>query len=161
MEIIISVVLLGILGVVGTTMMSGSFYTTRVISTEHLAYSAARYAMERMAREIREMQYDAATNTLSLSTMTGSQLSFVKSGVSGSSNVTFQYTSPALTMFYIPTDQVILARDISAFSFTYLDADRLVTTQPNNVRFVRIALTTSPAGAQALSLVTQVNLRNL
>lgn len=161
MEITISVVLLGILGVVGTTMMSGSFYTTRVISTEHLAYSEARYAMERMAREIREMQYDTATSSLSLSTMTAAQLSFVKTSMTGTSNVSFQYTAPTLSMSYPPAASAVLARDISAFSFTYLDENRVVTAQPNNVRFVRIALTTSPAGAQALSLVTQVNLRNL
>jgi prepilin-type N-terminal cleavage/methylation domain-containing protein len=160
MEITISVVLLGILGVVGTTMMSGSFYTTRVISTEHLAYSEARYAMERMAREIREMQYDTATSSLSLSTMTAAQLSFVKTSMTGTSNVSFQYTAPTLSMSYPPAASAVLARDISAFSFTYLDENRVVTAQPNSVRFVRIALTTSPSGAQALSLVTQVNLRN-
>ena len=161
MEITIGVVLLGLLGVVGSTMKSGSFNTTRVISTEHLAYSSARYAMERMAREIREMQYDTATSTLSLSVMTASQLSFVKTGMAGTSNVTFQYTSPTLSMAYPPAASAVLARDISAFSFTYLDENRAVTALPNSVRHVRIALTTAPAGAQALSLVTQVNLRNL
>ena len=68
MEIIISVVLLGILGVVGTTMISSSFYTTRVMSTGHLAYSAARYALERMAREIREVQYNTETGACLLYT---------------------------------------------------------------------------------------------
>lgn len=170
MEITISVVLLGILGVVGTTMMSGSFYTTRVISTEHLAYSEARYAMERMAREIREMQYDTVTSSLSLSSMDTSQLSFVKTGMTGNSNVSFQYTSPTLSMSYPPQVPAVLARDISDFSFIYLDANRAEITKDmvaidnqliHKIRFVRIALTTSPAGAQALSLVTQVNLRNL
>lgn len=163
LEIVISVMLLGILSVVGSTMISGAFYTTRIISTEHLAYSAARYALERMAREIREMHYDPANGTLSLSTMSRSQLSFVKSGVSGTSNVNFQYTSPTLYMSYPPADSAILARDISDFSFTYLDANRVQITDPqlaNSVRFVRIALTTSPTSAQTLSLDTQVSLRN-
>jgi prepilin-type N-terminal cleavage/methylation domain-containing protein len=161
MEVTVSVVLLGILSVVGTTMISSSFYTTRVISTQHLAYSAARYAMERMSREIREMEYNTATSTLSLSSMTSTQLSFVKTGMAGTSNVTFQYTAPTLSMSYPPNASATLATNISSFSFTYLDADRLVTAIPNDVRFVRIAMTTSPSGAQALSLVTQINLRNL
>ena len=161
MEITISMVLLGILGVVGTTMISSSFYTTRVISTGHLAYSAARYALERMAREIREIQYDTTTGDLSISTMTNTQLSFVKTQLTGTSAVSFQYSASALSMSYPPAASATLARDISAFSFTYLDADRQVTSTPNSVRYVRIALTASPSGAQALPLVTQVSLRNL
>lgn len=169
MEITISVVLLGILGVVGTTMMSGSFYTTRVISTEHLAYSAARYAMERMTREIREMQYDTANNKFSVSTMTNSQLSFLKTGLSGmGSDVSFQYfTAPqsTLTMAYgttAPIGSPVLAKDVSNFSFEYLQSDGVTpATTPENIRSVHIVLTVSPADAQALTLRTRVNLRNL
>lgn len=161
MEITISVVLLGILGVVGTTMMTSSFHTTHAMSNQHMAYSAARYAMERMGREIREIQYNTETGELGITAMTSSELRFVKTGLASTSTVHLQYNAGTLSLSYPPAASATLARDISALSFTYLDENRQVTNSANNVRFVRIAMTVSPADAQALPLVTQITLRNL
>ena len=160
MEITIGMVLLGILSVVGSTMIASSFFTTRIISTEHLAYSSARYAMERMGRELREIQYDTVSGTVSISTMTATQLAFTKSGLTQAVNVGFQYAAPALTMS-TPAGVATLASDIGSFSFSYLDVNKAATTVPNDVRFIRIAMTMAPAQAEALPLVTQINLRNL
>lgn len=158
MEIVISIVLLGILGMVGTTMLTGSFSTTQIISTQHLAYSEARYAMERMAREIREIQNKSAT----ISTMTSQELRFIRTGLTGTtSEVRFQYSSRTLSMSYPPAGSATLARDITSFAFTYLDANQAPTLIPDNVRFVGISLTVTPSGAKALSLATRVSLRNL
>jgi hypothetical protein len=125
--------------------------------------------MERMAREIREMKYDMVTGTLSLTTMGSAQLSFLKTGLSGTnSDVSFQYFQApqrTLTMAYAtaaPIGSPVLVQDVSAFSFTYLQGDGVtLATAPGDVRSVRIALTVSPVGAQPLSLVSQVHLRNL
>lgn len=163
MEIIIGLVLLGLLGVAGSKMMAGSFYTTQVIGNEHLGNSSARYAMERMARDVREIQYDAINDVLSLSTMTGSQLSFTKSGLlNATTNVSYAYSqSTKLLSMTVGTTTATLARDVSSLTFTYLDATLAVTTVAKNVRFVRIALTMAPPQAQSITLLTQIKLRNV
>jgi prepilin-type N-terminal cleavage/methylation domain-containing protein len=161
MELVISVVLLGILSVVGANMIAGSFFTTRVISNEHLANAMARYAMERMAREIREISYDTSTGTLGVTVMQPSQLGFNKSGLGGTvTAISFSHTSPTLTMS-MAGNTTPLATDITAFGLTYLDANEAITAMPGAVRHVRITLTASPAQAQPITLVTQVRLRNV
>ncbi len=161
MEITIGVVLLGLLGVAGSKMMAGSFFTTQVIGNEHLGNSTARYAMERMARDIREIQYDAVNDVLSISTMTTSQLSFTKSGLANATTaISFAYVNPNLSMTVAGTTAT-LASNVSSLAFTYLDANLAVTNIAKNVRFVRIAMTLAPVQAQSITLLTQVKLRNV
>lgn len=170
-EIIISMVLLGILSVVGTQMLTGSFYTTKVISTQHLAYSEARYALERMGREIREIQYNMSSDSLIITTWTATQMTFDKEPLTGTTGipVSLQYTpgSATLSMSYSASSPPVfsytpLARNIGEFSFTYLKEDGVsLATNVNDIRLVRISLKVTPPGAQALSLLTMVNLRNI
>lgn len=159
MEMVIGVVLLGILSVVGSNMLSGSFLTTRVISNEHLASSAARYAMERMVREIREIQYDTTTHAVSISSMSATQMAFVASGLSAPRNVSLSYAASQIVLS-TPDGSATLLNNVSAFSLSYLNVNRQVTALADEVRYVRIAFTVSSDQAQALSLVTQVSLRN-
>ncbi len=161
LEIVLSIVLLGILGVAGSNMVASSFFTTQVISNEHLANATSRYAMERMAHDIREISYDTGTDTLGITAMTASQLSFTKSGLGGTlTTVGFTHASPTLSMS-VAGNSAVLATSITAFSLTYLDASGVATATPNAVRFVRITLTASPVQAQAITLTTQVRLRNV
>ncbi len=161
LEIVLSIVLLGILGVAGSNMVASSFFTTQVISNEHLANAMARYALERMSHDIREISYDTATATLGISSMSASQLSFTKSGLGGTlTTVGFTHASPTLSMS-VAGNSAVLATSITAFSLTYLDASGVATATPNAVRFVRITLTASPVQAQAITLTTQVRLRNV
>lgn len=171
-EIIISMVLLGILGVIGTKMFTGSFYTTGVISTQHLAYSEARYALERMSREIREIKYDMSNDSLSITTMSNSVMTFDKEPLSGTTGVpvSLKYTpgtpssAGTLGISYSPSSPSsysLLARNIEEFSFEYLQTDGNPAKTANDIRLVRITLRVKPQNAQALSLLTLVNLRNI
>jgi len=85
-EIVIVLVLLGILGVVGGKMISGSVYTNQVISNENRAYASARYALERMSRHIREIQN---TGVLEVTTWTSTELKFKIAGPQIDSTVPF------------------------------------------------------------------------
>lgn len=158
MELTISIVLLGILAVVGTTLFTGSFYTTKVINTQHLAYSEARYAMERMAREIREIQSEPSRITRT----DPGQMDFVKTNLNGTTtSVSLKYASKTLSMSYSGGTYDTLARNVSSFTFTYLAANGSSTTDMNLVRFIDLALTVSSSEVQALTLTTRVRLRNL
>lgn len=161
LEIVLSIVLLGILGVAGSRMIANSFFTTQIISNEHLANATTRYALERMAHDIREISYDSANDVVGITGMSASQLSFTKSGLGGAiTSMGFTYASPTLTMSAAGSSAT-LANDITTFSFTYLDASGTITATPNAVRSVRITLTATPAQAQAITLTTQVRLRNV
>lgn len=173
MEIVLGLMLLGILSVVGSTMITSGFFTTMTLSDEHLAHSAARYAMERMTREIRQIQFNPTTGVVSISsTMMGStQLSFVKSTMSGTENVTLKFTSnadPALgtiQMSYFLDDispANVLTRNIKSFSFTYLaDSNGTIATSANAVRFIRIDMSVvSSSTSVELPMRTLIKLRN-
>jgi len=56
-EIVISIVLLGILAAVGSNMIYDSFRTTRLVDANQASRAQLRYAVERLAREIREVKY--------------------------------------------------------------------------------------------------------
>lgn len=56
-ELIISIVLLGILAAVGATMFSESFTVTSMVNANQASTAQARYALERMEREIREVKF--------------------------------------------------------------------------------------------------------
>ena len=161
MEIIVSLVLLGILSVVGTTMISGSFKTTRLITNEHLVNSMARYAMERMARDIREISYDTSSKVLGITSKSSTSLVFNKSEINGlSTTVSYSYVNPVLTM-NVAGDSATLANQITDFSLTYLDVNNGPPITDQNVCSVRISLTATPSQAQPITLTTQVRLRNI
>ena len=165
MEIIVSIVLLGILGVLGSKMIAGSFYTTRFISDEHLVNSMARYAMERMVRDIREISYDTNTKVLGINSKSDASLAFTKSEINGSlTSMSYSYVSPILTM-NAPGTAATLANQITDFKLTYVDVNNGVlatgTTTDQNVCSVRITLTATPSQARPITLTTQVRLRNI
>ena len=161
MEIIVSLVLLGILSLVGTTMISGSFNTTRFITNEHLVNSMARYAMERMVRDIREVSYDTSTKVLGINSKSSTSISFGKSEINGSTtSVIYSYADSAITMNVAGT-VATLANQITDFSLTYLDVNNGTPVTDQNVCSVRITLTATPSQARPITLTTQVRLRNI
>jgi len=56
-ELVICIVLMGILAAVGSSAVSDSFTTTRMVDADTASKSRGRYALERLAREIREIKY--------------------------------------------------------------------------------------------------------
>lgn len=171
-EIVIGLVLLGLLGVVGANMISGSVFTNQAISNEKLAYASARYALERMSREIREMQYDTVNSKMAIATpaldMTANRLSFTKTGLSANTLVTltFSGTVPgAISLAYSGGSAEDLVQNLSNTGgvFTYLQADGTTpTTDPATVRYVRIDLNVKPDNTQnqVLALSNVIYLRN-
>lgn len=172
-EIVIVLVLLSFLGVLGARMVSGSVTTNQLISSDKKAYSAARYALERMSREIREAEYLSASDTMNITVMSDSQLSFYKTTLSTTTPttpVTFTY-DPAKKELYMayntgtPAGKLLLANLIGT-PFKYLDASGAVLSlplaDPTLLRYVRIDLAVKPDNAQSPlpTLSTQIYFRN-
>src|SRR5450759_1188287 len=83
-EIIISIVLLGILAAVGSSMISDTFKTTKMVDANQANRAQIRYAVERLAREIREVKYVSNGKNIdgTQTTYTGYCISSLASGSS-------------------------------------------------------------------------------
>ena len=162
-EMTLVIVLLGILSSVGVNMIADSYVTTQLVNNSNAYTSTARYAMERLSREMRQISYDTNTKSLLISTAAASQMSFTESDLSTTETVTIHMngTSLMLNNATLGTDAV-LAEHVTAFSLQYFDAN--MATPPasiGQIRFVQINLTVSDASlAQTVQLQTLVALRN-
>lgn len=177
-EVIIAMLLIGILGVVGSNLISASVFSNQVISNEHQAYARARYALERMSREIREMQYNDASTSMSITNpvstnMTAVNLSFTKDGLLSTSLMTITYTpssgdqlgSIALNDGTGPHE---LARNLvnsaanSQGIFKYYKANGEEATSGSDVSYIRIDVDVKPDSTKEarLKLSNLIYLRN-
>lgn len=161
-EIVISIVLLGILAAVGSTMISDSTTVANVTNLNQTSLSQSRYAVERLVREIREVRlvgnaYDISDKTvisLRFFKSDGVEVSIAQSG----SNLSLGY--PPVSSSFL-TNEVEVVSGVPSFSLSYLDIDGTTTANNTDVRFVQIALTTKNLATGVTSAQrTRVALRN-
>lgn len=162
MEIVISIVLLGILAAVGSTMISDSTTVANVTNLNQTSLSQSRYAVERLVREIREVRlvgnaYDISDKTvvsLRFFKSDGVEVSIAQSG----SNLSLGY--PPVSSSFL-TNEVEVVSGVPSFSLSYLDIDGTTTANNTDVRFVQIALTTKNLATGVTGTQrTRVALRN-
>lgn len=171
-ELLLVMVLLGILGAVGSGMISDSFSVTRALDAGSASEAEARYAFERLAREIREVKH-LDNGSLCISTWTATQLVFQKpnsgssdqsSCATASNTVTITFAAPNLTLGYSSPSAVsaALTDRLAAGGFSYLQRDGTSSaTGTTDLHFVRIDLTVSDATSGLnLPLRLRVALRN-
>jgi prepilin-type N-terminal cleavage/methylation domain-containing protein len=177
-EMIISIVLLGILAAMGSSMMVDNFTTARLIATNQTSKDEGRYVLERLAREIREAKYisSAGTGSYCITTLTASQLVFKRMN-SGSSDTTTCATesydvtiglSGTTLSLASSTSTATLSSQVSSFNLKYYDVNNTETTSTSAVRFVQIELTLqgsttvgqSTESGQSIVQRTRVALRN-
>ena len=171
-EVLITIVLIGMLAAVGSSMIADAFTTTGRVNADNASTEQARYVMERLAREIREIKYSSSGGNYCITTPTGmTATNLVFSKTSGSydptcatnaitvtvnksgSNLTLGYSSPAVTSK--------LGDQVSTFTLSYLDIEGNTTTSNSAVKFVVITLErTDPTSGQTISQRTRIALRN-
>lgn len=170
-ELVISIVLIGILATVGSSMIVDSFTTTRMVNADNASTAQARYALERLAREIREIKYDSTGGNYCITTMTTTppKLVFYKTSGAYSSTcstnvdtVTIDTSGSNLRLGYSSTGVTSnLSNQVSSFSLAYYDIADNTTASTGAIRFVVITLTvTDPTSGQSTSQRTRVALRN-
>jgi len=160
-ELVISIVLLGLLGAVGTTMISDSFDLTYMMNGSQSSAAKARYALERVEREIREVGYNTATSSYRTTTanMTASSFTFSKSD--GTTTVAIARSGGNLTL-----NGTTLTDNVDSFALAYLRIDPTTgavttTTDPASLRFVEISLTVRDAASgQRIPQLSRIALRN-
>lgn len=153
------IVLIGIMAAVGAPMIANGIRLAVTASADLDTLSQLRYATERLAREVREVQSIAGVYSITTSVgAPGSSLSFTKGD---GTVVTINGAAlPAVTLGYSGIGSAPLTSQATSlqFSYTSLDGAPVATS---NVRFVDIALTVqNPASGATYSQVTRVALRN-
>jgi prepilin-type N-terminal cleavage/methylation domain-containing protein len=163
-ELVITVVVMGILAVVGVSMISDSFTTARVINAGQSNANDARYAVERLAREIREIKHVNKATGYGISVMTGSSLVFTRPDNVvvtidvNSSNLTLGYSSPA-TVSTLATQATL---NLQYLALDPLSGATPAATGATDVRFVEITLTmTDATSGKKIIERSRVALRNM
>lgn len=182
-ELVISIVLLGLLAGVGVTMIADSFTTTRLINASEGSAAQARYVLERLEREIREIKYDNSNNSYCIvspttTNMTATRLSFYKTSSGSTYNstcatnaniLTIEKNGANLTLQVDNGTPATLSDQVGANSgntavLVYLNASGAPTTSTsgiNAVRYVVVTLTLSdPVSGKKIAQRISIALRN-
>lgn len=179
-EVILSAGLLGFLAVTATFFWVNGFGLVNTVNADSAALSEGRLALERLAREIREIKFNTVQGAYCISTMSTTQMEFNKttgsfvascggatpSSASNDIAVNIQLAgNSTLNVSYAgalasPATTRVLTGYASSFNIRYLDASYAITTSKSALRYVELSLTVRPAGGQATQARTVVALRN-
>ena len=157
-ELVITMVLMGLVAVIVANVFSTGVKGSLVTDYRKEALDQARVAMERMRREIRNLN-----NSASVTTGTATQFCFTDTE---STLIDYNYSNPAIirdTGNCAAGGGATLATNITSFSFTYLRADATTTDaafSAANTKLIRITLTSYISG-ESVTLQTEVWPRNL
>lgn len=159
-EMIVTLVLVGILAAIGLPILSNSLRAYSATQEGIEVLGKLRYATERLAREIREVRRDPAVPAdYDIAVMTAAKFEFTKTdGVA----VTLEAVPPALTLNYAPpvTPTPALTDQVKGFTFRYFQADGVTAaTSKSDVAFVEMDLTLTRDGTDYAQR-TRVGLRN-
>lgn len=164
-ELIMVIVLLGILAAVGSNMLSDSFTSSTMLNSGNAVEAEARYAMDRLVREIRQVQYVTASNRYAITAPTANPASgmvFVKND--GTTTVTISNTSGKVQLGYA-SPAPTLVDQVKSFSLTFRDATGQSITAlsdiPANTAFVDVVLNVQDAkSGQSINQSMRVALRS-
>ena len=156
-EMIVSIVVLGVLAAVTAPVFTSSL-RGYVESDAHLTtLSKARYATERIARELREVQYNNGTGSFSFSAMGPNNVAFLKQD---GTTVTLSVAGTNVNLRYAPPNVTApLTDELGALTLTYLNANGVAGATAATVRAVDVSLTLTNRGATHTQRV-RVGLRN-
>ena len=158
LELVIVIVLLGFIAAVGSQMIGDTMRTSFVWSHNTSTESQGRYAVERMARELREMAF--AAGGYDISSWSSTAITFNKEDGTA---VTISSSGTTLTLVYNPGATATLTDQLSSgtFALTYLDLLGGTVSDKEDVRAVQIAMTlANPTTGKTESFRNRVFLRN-
>lgn len=164
LEVVIVLVLLAIVVIFGSNMVSDSVLVSKQANQDSAALTQTRTAIERLQREIREINWDATAGSYEISTLQSNRLVFIRrvNGVATTVTIEYSPTTQQLTLLAsglgVSVPQTLLT-DVTAFQFFYRDGVRAITTNLGQLRLVEISLTqglTNPP----IAVRTHVGLRH-
>ncbi|HUK55946.1 MAG TPA: prepilin-type N-terminal cleavage/methylation domain-containing protein [Nitrospiria bacterium] len=154
-ELIFSVILIGIIGIVAARAFLYSSESVLTGTNVREGTQVNRIAMDRMIREIRNVANNTSVNTAGATTFT-----FVDT-----SNNTISYTLSGTNLNRVTATTDTLAANVSSLTFTYLDntgatiATPAVSPAATDIWWVQIALTVG-TGSGAVQFRSRVHPRS-
>ena len=158
-EMVAVIIIIGILAAAGAPMALSALQAYDKTLNSVTTLDKLRYATERLARELRAVNYNGANFVINMSTsapvFTKTDNVIVTVG-NTAPTVTLGYSTPVLS----PPGATVLTDQVSALAFEYFAQDGTsITTSNIAVRYVQISLTLS-LGSQTYIQRTRVALRD-
>lgn len=146
LELVLVLVLLGILVIFGSNMVSDGVLVSKRANQDSAALTQTRTAIERLQREIREINWNTATGSYEISALLANRLVFIRrvNGVATTVTIEYSPTTQQLTLLASGlgvTQPQLLLSDVTSFQFFYRDGVRAITTNLGQLRLVEISLT--------------------
>jgi len=156
-EMVVSIVVLGVLAAVTAPVISTSMRGYVESDATLTTLSKARYATERIARELREVQYNTGAGIFSFTAMGANNVTFTKWN---GTTVTLNVAGTNVNLRYAPPNVTApLTDELGALTLTYLDANGVAGATAATVRAIDVSLTLTNRGATHTQRV-RVGLRN-
>jgi len=144
MEIVITLIIFGILGSVGSQLLSNGLSVYNASDDALDTLSKLRYATERMAREFYQIQ--ATPSGYSIAVMNANQFQFTKAD---GTSVDITASLPLLTMSYdsVPGVTAPLTDKVQSFNFKYYQIDGVTpATSVLDIVYIEINITLQVKG---------------
>jgi type II secretory pathway pseudopilin PulG len=171
-ELVVACGLIGSLAAVAGLIWVDSFSTVSAVEADSAGIAQARYALERLSREIRQIKYNSSGTVYCITTMTSTQLVYNRTPNSssyastcGTNDITVTVaqsgTNVSLAYSGSPAASSNIATSVGTFAFRYLDGTYAASASASSIRYVEITLTVQPTNGQSTALRTVVALRNI
>lgn len=170
-ELVIVTIVIGIMAAVLAPLALSSLKAYDDTLGDVVVLDKLRYATERLAREIREVNYDSTTG-FAFTSMGANSTAFTRTfydaaGAASTATVTVGNTGSDVTLAYSTLHAVgaqVLTNELNGatgLSFSYFTSDGVTTTtDPLLVRSVQISLTLSHNG-NTYPQLTRIELKNI
>lgn len=158
MELIISILVLGILGATAAYGIQNGVIAFQTTQEALDSLGKLRYATERLTRELREVRRDPLDSSrYDIATLGTNSIEFIKQD---GTEVTVAVNGATLTLEYdSPTGTHILTDQLTSFSLGYLDVDGNTTADAATVAFIELEIVLSD-GSGSLPQRGRVALRS-
>lgn len=159
LEIIVVLLALSIVAGLTAPIFSQGLTAARITADNLHSQEKLRYAAERMAREIRQINHNGVS--YDISSMGISNLVFTNTDTPANT-VTLDNAGSVVTLSYsVPALSATLTDEVTVLSFAYYDAAGAVTASPTNVAVVEFILTLqNPGSGGNFTQRTRVALRD-
>ena len=159
MELIISILVLGILGATAAYGIQNGVIAFQATGEALDSLGKLRYATERVSRELREIRRDPLDSSRYdiITPLGATTIEFVKQD---GTEVTFASAGGTLTLEYDdPSGAQVLTDQLNSFSLAYLDIDGIPTADPALMAFIDVQIILTD-GSGNLPQRTRVALRS-
>jgi prepilin-type N-terminal cleavage/methylation domain-containing protein len=166
-ELVTTVAVMGILAAFGASMISDNARVTKAVNSASASADQARYAMQRLTRELREVSYSTAiaggsyTITSAL-TAGATSITFTRKIGGADTPVTLSRSGSNLMLQYGTDTAAVLVPNVSSFTLNFYDGSNSVSgISTTTVRYIEVNLTvTDTVNGETIAQRTRVALRN-